>query len=434
MSHEPCDHDGLRPACASARSLERSAAGELGPQVSLRGWPGLLLLLGCLMLVGLVGVLGAWAGATFSFYLLYLVPVAWGAWRGGFAAGVLVGLGSVAAWHGVDLVGGHPPHPAIGLLNGVIRFGVLVVAASLLARLRVSMLHEKALARTDPLTGAANGRTFYEEIGRAVQHGLRGGQPLTLAYLDLDHFKLLNDRQGHSVGDEALRHVARTIHHNIRAGDTLARLGGDEFALLLPETSGPEAVALLGRLHQLLTQEMHRRGWPVTISLGAATFLRPTVDIDVMVGRTDALMYAAKAKGKNRLEHQVVTDLAQQNAGSRHLERRVGAFTLCDRPARVQTQEAEEPREEIATVREISASGLGLHLERRLSNGTLVTVEPLYPCGARALLARVVLTTREGAGWSHQCALPARLGPEEVRLWVGAQAPPNPQLQQQVGA
>jgi diguanylate cyclase (GGDEF)-like protein len=389
----------------------------------LHGLPAGLLLLVCLLLVGLVGLLVSVSAAALSFPLLFLVPVAWAAWRGGFAFGTLLALVSVAAWHLGE--GVHEPsiHPVVGLLNGVIRFGAFVVASSLLSRLRVSMLYEKALARTDPLTGAANARTFYEEAYQAAARALRGGRPLTLAYLDLDNFKALNDSQGHSAGDAALRHLAHTLRASIRTGDTLARLGGDEFALLLPDTGGIEAQGLLARLHGQLGEEMARRGWPVTVSVGAATFPRPAADIDVMVSRTDCLMYAAKASGKGRVEHRVVEEPDQEAAQDGGVERRAAARVLCGRLARVQAGGTGSCLEELATVRDISPSGLGLHMERALPLGTLLTIEPLQDCGARTLLARVICSSHEEGGWSLGCTLSTPLRAEELQCWAAEQTP-----------
>jgi diguanylate cyclase (GGDEF)-like protein len=416
----PCPAEGSRGRGLTHPLPSAWPAAGLKTQTFLRGWPALLLLVGCLFLVGLVGLLEHGTGPEFSFALLYFAPVAWGAWRGGFACGALVALASAAAWHWVDQTKAPLVHPAVWLLNGVVRFGVLVAVSSLLSRLRVSMLLEKSLARTDPLTGAANGRTFYEDIYKAAERALRAGRPLTLAYFDLDNFKLLNDRQGHSAGDEALRHVARTVGQHVRAGDTLARLGGDEFALLLPETGGPEALAVLGRLHRLLTQEMARKRWPITVSLGAVTFTRPTPDIDVMVGQTDALMYAAKTGGKDRLEHRVVDDPRREPAAPQPgAERRATARILCGRLARVLQEETADGVDEVVTVRDISVEGVGLALGRPLSDGTLLTIEPMHPCGARTLLARVVWATVEGGGWLHGCVLSGRLTEEEMRRWAG---------------
>src|SRR5262249_23318660 len=156
--------------------------------------------------------------------------------------------------------------------------------------------------------GAANGRTFYEAVCGAVERSLRSDLPLTLVYFDLDDFKLVNDRYGHSLGDETLRRVTAIIQGNLRAVDVLARLGGDEFALLLPDTSKSEARALVNRLHRLLTLEKISKDQTLSLSIGAATFLRPSRDIDRLVRHTDTLMYRAKNGGKNRIEHEVIDD------------------------------------------------------------------------------------------------------------------------------
>src|SRR5207253_7376812 len=145
------------------------------------------------------------------------------------------------------------------------------------------VMRERLLARTDPLTGAANARTFYESVALEAERATRAGRPLTLAYLDLDNFKRLNDRLGHAAGDAALVDLVRMIRPGLRAPDVLARLGGDEFALLLPDTDAEGAVALLTRMQEALTREMARAGRPISASVGAVTFEKPLWDVDLMI-------------------------------------------------------------------------------------------------------------------------------------------------------
>ena len=221
---------------------------------------------------------------------------------------MLLSLTASAAWHTTDFYENPSFPPTVRLWNMVIRFGSLVLISSLVARLHAGIHRERRLARTDPLTGAADGRTFYETAAVEAERARRLARPLTLAYFDLDNFKQLNDRQGHAAGDAALQAVVQTIHQHLRTSDLLARLGGDEFALLLPETQADGAAALLARLQERLAQEMARRGWPVGVSVGAVTFLRPRWDLDLMIQRVDALMYGAKKNGKGRVEHAVVED------------------------------------------------------------------------------------------------------------------------------
>src|SRR5207237_3552929 len=122
----------------------------------------------------------------------------------------------------------------------------------------------------------------------------RLSRPLTLAYIDLDNFKQVNDRLGHAAGDAVLVQVVRTVCDELRGSDLLARLGGDEFGLLLPETGPEGAAALLTRIHEVLSDEMAGQGLPVTFSVGAITFHRPLLDVDQMIQRVDGLMYRAK--------------------------------------------------------------------------------------------------------------------------------------------
>jgi diguanylate cyclase (GGDEF)-like protein len=400
-------------------------ASGLAPPGNSHAGPGLWLLPAGLLLVAAIGGVAYCSGPTLSFTLFYLLPVGWAAWRGGLAYGVLLSLAAVLTWHVADVLADAEAHPALLVLNGVVRFGTFVIASSLLSRLRSSLLLEQALARTDPLTGAANGRTFYEVVCATLERSRRSSKPLTLAYLDLDGFKQLNDCFGHAAGDEALRHVARTLGHSLRAVDLLARLGGDEFALLLPDTDGPGARTLLTRLHHLLTDEAAARGWPIGVSLGAATFVRPPRDVDVLVRRSDALMYKAKRNGKGRVEHEVIVDAKPLGTVDRSgIERRAVARLLCDRLARVRVGEGQDEEEAtgVAKVRDLSLSGMRFQLDRRLPLESLLTVEPLYPCGARTLLARVVWTSEDGGDWQHGCALCSPLSEEELRCWTEEQS------------
>jgi diguanylate cyclase (GGDEF)-like protein len=396
---------------------------ELAGRVFVDGWRGLLLALGGFGLVGIIGFLDYLNGPDLSFAIFYLVPIALGAWWGGFAQGILMSMACALSWQFVEIAEGSTIGPIIQLWNGTARFGIFVITSSLLSRLRVSLFLEIKLARSDPLTGAANGRTFYESVSQTVERVLRADQPLTLAYLDLDNFKWLNDKLGHSAGDEALCDLVRVIHANIRGTDLLARLGGDEFAILLPECGVADSRAILERIQERFTQEMARKQWPVSMSVGAMTFPQPMRDVDAMVRRVDELMYRAKKAGKNRIVHLVLrdSDLEVDMADTKVVERRATARILCDRPARVRSEGDSETLDEFARVRDISASGLCVRLERQLAEQTLLAIEPLHECGAKTLLVRVMWAVQESGGWLHECVLPNRLSAEEMALWAKEQ-------------
>jgi len=382
-----------------------------------------LPLVGGLLVVVLVALLDYLTGPQLSFSLFYLAPVLGCAWWGGFPQGVLVALAGAVAWHAVDYVENPDQAPVIRLWNDVVLFSTLTLASSLAARLHAGMRRERHLARTDPLTGAANARTFYEAVVAEADRARRTGRPLTLAYLDLDDFKQLNDRQGHAAGDEALLEVVAVLHRSLRGPDLLARLGGDEFGLLLPETDGVGATTLLARLQELLLEAMNRRRWPVTFSIGSVTYLRLFEDVDRMIQQIDTLMYRAKRNGKGRIEHIVIRDERDlPSDGRREADRRATIRVLCDRAARVRRMGQDEDSEEFAVLRDISTCGIGLHLEKAFPPNTVIVVESLAP-GSRTLLARVVHVTPADGGWLHGCVLSGRLDSSGMGGWVTSDMP-----------
>ncbi|MGW8249860.1 MAG: GGDEF domain-containing protein, partial [Anaerolineales bacterium] len=126
-------------------------------------------------------------------------------------------------------------------------------------------------------------------------------RPLTIVYIDLDNFKQINDRYGHSTGDIVLKTVVQKIKNNVRATDILARLGGDEFALLLPETNQENAHNIVTRLQGILTEEMLRCQWRITFSMGVLTCTDPPAGLNEILHQVDELMYSAKNNGKNAI-------------------------------------------------------------------------------------------------------------------------------------
>ncbi len=368
------------------------------------------------LLTGLVALLDLATGPHLQFGIFYLAPVAVCAWWGGFSPGLFVAVIAAAAGHVVEEIEAPAVSVAAGMWNDVVRLGTFTLVCSLVARLRAGMMRERQLARTDPLTGAANARTFYESAAAESDRARRAEGPLTVAYLDLDHFKHLNDRHGHAAGDEALRQIVRTVRLHLRSTDLLARLGGDEFAVLLPGVGSTSAMAVLARVQDAVAEEMTGRGWPVTVSIGAVTFMRPPVDVDVMIRRVDGLMYAAKRSGKARIEHIVIGAEGEKSGPVWWgVERRATTRVVCDRAARVSRDG--ETEGEFATLRNISVAGVGVYMERRLPLDTLVVIEPLSP-QVRTLLARVVRVEPDGTGWMHGCVLAHTLESKGLGGWV----------------
>lgn len=165
---------------------------------------------------------------------------------------------------------------------------------------------EKRLSRNDALTGLANRRSFYETAEKERKRAARYQRPLSVAYIDLDNFKQVNDTSGHQVGDQVLVRVAQVLSNNIRSECLPARLGGDEFALLMPEADYSAANIVARKMHSLLTEAMQVEHWPVTLSIGVATYNRAPGSTDQMLQAADELMYKVKNEGKGFIAASII--------------------------------------------------------------------------------------------------------------------------------
>jgi len=266
----------------------------------------------CIVAVGAVLVLLLWAidyltGPDFSFVVFYLIPVFLVSWFAGKNAGISISLMSGLAWFVADLLTMTAAgHPSIPYLNLVTKLGFFLFVNVTVSSLRVSLQREREMARTDFLTQVANSRYFAEIASSEIKRAGRYQHPFTVAYLDIDDFKSVNDRWGHSKGDQLIALAADTIRRNIRATDMIARLGGDEFALLLPEAGYDAASVVIQKVRQSLQAAMAEKAWPVTFSIGVVTFRTPPDSVDGMIKVADAFMYSVKQSGKNRIKHREI--------------------------------------------------------------------------------------------------------------------------------
>ena len=179
-------------------------------------------------------------------------------------------------------------------------------------KLQAALETEKNLSRVDFLTGIPNRRTFNEALSQEGKRSRRYGRPITLAYIDVDNFKFLNDHYGHATGDELLKTIGRTLESSIRSTDMVARLGGDEFAVLLPETDEANAGVIVAKLRQNLQNAISPKRWPVTFSFGVVTFPVALDSVEEMLKRADEFMYQAKRGGKSAVVSRVVETVAKE--------------------------------------------------------------------------------------------------------------------------
>jgi diguanylate cyclase (GGDEF)-like protein len=159
------------------------------------------------------------------------------------------------------------------------------------------------LARSDTLTGIANRRMFGETLPLALERARRNGNPLGLAYLDIDHFKKINDTHGHAVGDEVLCEFARRLVEQVRQVDTVARLSGDEFVIIFEDAGAmPEIARLAEKLLAAVRAPFATTAGPLPLSasIGMALFGGAGQTQEMLLANADQALYEAKRKGRDR--------------------------------------------------------------------------------------------------------------------------------------
>lgn len=256
-----------------------------------------------LILLPLCAALAAqvWVAPALSVLPLLALAVAFAAREGGLTGG----LGATAA-AGLVMAIAHGPRglPAAWEFAATLLTlaGVAWIVGEM-ARAVSELRLAKRLATEDPLTEVLNPRGLSLALPRELARCTRAGAPLSVVFLDLDHFKDINDKLGHQKGDRVLKLVASTICTALRTEDIFARVGGDEFVILLPCTQECEAATAAERVRRAIADDMAREGWPVTASVGVVTWHQPGGPTDAIIKRADEAMYAAKRSGGNCVCH-----------------------------------------------------------------------------------------------------------------------------------
>jgi diguanylate cyclase (GGDEF)-like protein len=252
----------------------------------------------CAVLLGVADLyLDLATGADYTLAFFYLLPVSFVAWFAGRNAGIAISVACAAVKMSVHLAA--QQNLALLAWKSGTGLAFFVVVALLLAKVRQLLDHERLLSRTDHLTGAVNTRAFVEATTQEILRLRRNRQPFTLAYIDLDNFKEVNDTYDHTTGDIVLRTVASAITGSLRRTDVVARLGGDEFAILLPETGEQAALAATDKIREQLHYGMKRLNMAVTCSIGVLTCTVAPGSADEIITIADNLMFEVKRSGKN---------------------------------------------------------------------------------------------------------------------------------------
>ena len=257
------------------------------------------------LLLSLVAYLDYITGVDFSFSLFYLLPITLISWAIGERFGLVFAILASCACIAVDIWSDNPNRTSnlfAYMWNATARLGFFLLPVFMI-RLNRALQREQELARMDFLTGVLNARFFHELAQMEIDRSVRYKRPFTIAFIDVDNFKTINDTFGHTTGDVVLRAIAMNMKTNLRRTDIVARVGGDEFVVILPETDENTSPVVISNMQAALLKEMNENGWSVTFSIGVLTLTAPQLSVDEILGRADQLMYMVKNSGKNNVQY-----------------------------------------------------------------------------------------------------------------------------------
>jgi diguanylate cyclase (GGDEF)-like protein len=260
-----------------------------------------------LLLVLAIGGLDTITSYDISVTILYLFPIVLIAWYEGGVSATLVSIFSAITWATSDLVSGHIySHIIVRIWNAFMVLGMFLFVSYSIATVKKLFIKEHEHADTDNLTGVANIRFFYEQARIEISRSASYKQPLTLAYIDIDGLRYVNDTLGHIAGDYLLHEVARIMRTILRPADIISRLEGAKFAVLMPETKNENATAIIHKVQEHLMDAVKKNGWPATFSTGVVTSVGSTYTLDELIAKAEDLMNAAKVTSKNMVKSKIL--------------------------------------------------------------------------------------------------------------------------------
>lgn len=265
---------------------------------------GLLVVFGILI----VGFLDYVTGIEIRIFPLYFFPLVLAAHRFGKWGALAASISATTVWFLSNYLGGHVfSRWYVWPLNVLTQGMSFLVVSLLVSSLHSAIIREKEVSQTDSLTGLLNSRAFHAQTETSLSLCHRNRRPVTVAFMDLDNFKNVNDIAGHQQGDELLREVAISISNSLRASDIVARIGGDEFAIFLPELDASNAKIVLNKIKDELNRNAMLIKFSVSASIGAAVYEEAPARRDEMLQHADALMYSVKSSGKNGINIKIIT-------------------------------------------------------------------------------------------------------------------------------
>lgn len=245
----------------------------------------------------LLGVLDLFTPLEYTFSFLYLLPISFTTWFAGWRAGFFISILCTAFWSQFNI----NEFSLAAAWNVLSTFGIFCVVTIMLFRIRQLWETESTLSRTDPLTGVMNLRAFTGLVEYEIVRLRREGSPFSVAYIDLDNFKQVNDRYGHRQGDELLKAVVNCLTLNLRKTDAVARIGGDEFTVFFPSTDAQAVKVVTRKIREELSELSDSNHWATTISMGVVTCTNGACKLEDIISIADRLMYEVKNSGKDNV-------------------------------------------------------------------------------------------------------------------------------------
>lgn len=250
----------------------------------------------CLTAILAIGVVDYISGAAIPLALLYLIPILIAAWYASAAVALFLAVIATGTMFVAQTVG-TPELGGAGALREVLwQLALFTVLIALVRVLSGRLRAERFRARSDPLTGLLNERACRKRLAREAERSRRYGHPFSLACLDVDNFRAINDAYGRTAGDIVLRRVAATICRYTRSSDMVARLHGDEFVVAFSEAGKPEAARAVANLRSHLHTCLAELRCPVALNIGVVSYSRPPQDVG------EILRTAAERRGKTGRE------------------------------------------------------------------------------------------------------------------------------------
>lgn len=254
-----------------------------------------------------VGFVDYATGRDIRVIALYFLPLAYAgyhlSYRGAIAASFLGDVVWSFVFYGEAT---HDRHLVVYAIDFLLQGAAFLAISCLVARLAELLAREKAASRTDALTRLDSRVAFVEKAGVALSLCQRHARPVTVAFIDLDRFKQVNDREGHARGDQLLRTCGQVLRGSLRASDIAARHGGDEFVVLLPETGVADGQLFCEQLRHALDRQQEFLSSGVTASIGVVVDERAHHTLDHLVEEADEQMYESKRAGLHRCHVRVL--------------------------------------------------------------------------------------------------------------------------------